>query len=57
MAKEKFINGKRDDAKHDGRASNVRREQQADYELQQALTELAIQEAARQQSQKGQAGK
>lgn len=56
MAKEKFIIGKHDDASHDGKASNVRREQQADYELKQALIELAQQEAARRQQQQKQQG-
>lgn len=33
MAKEKFINGKKDEAHHDGRYSNTKREQEADYHL------------------------
>lgn len=37
MAKEKFIRGKKDDAQHDGRASNVRREQEADFALHDYL--------------------
>ncbi len=33
MAVEKFIRGKHDDARHDGRYSNVRREQEAEFRL------------------------
>lgn len=38
MSKEQFIKGKHDDGKHDGRYSNVKREQEA----KEQLKELAI---------------
>ena len=34
MSKEKYIRGKRDDAHHDGLASNIRREQESLSQLQ-----------------------
>lgn len=41
MAKEKFIRGKKDKAKHDGLYSNKKREQQAEHELKEALQDSA----------------
>lgn len=38
MAKEKYIRGKVDEAHHDGKRSNVIREQAADYHLYAYLT-------------------
>ncbi len=40
MAKEKFIIGKKDAAHHDGRAAEIRRTQQADYELAVGIEEI-----------------
>lgn len=37
MAVEKFITGKHDSGRHDGRYANVKREQAADFELQDFL--------------------
>ncbi len=34
MAREKFIKGKHDDGKHDGRFANTKREQEADAQLE-----------------------
>jgi len=34
MAEEKFIRGKKDDGAHDGRASNIRREEESLYSLE-----------------------
>lgn len=42
MATERFIRGKVDDCNHDGRASNVRREQEADAKLQDYLSEVIM---------------
>jgi len=41
MAEPKNIDGKKDDAKHDGRYSNVKREQEATQHLKEALEDLA----------------
>lgn len=38
MATEKFINGKHDDAHHDGRYSNVKREQAANQHFEDFLS-------------------
>lgn len=40
MAKEKFIHGKVDSAKHDGKASNVRRLQAVEYHQEHWREEL-----------------
>lgn len=47
MAVEKYIHGKRDNAKHVGKRSNELAEQKAEHELQEALREIARQEALR----------
>lgn len=44
MAKEKFIRGKRDDAKHDGLYSNTKRKQQAEHELKDFMQGTAQEE-------------
>jgi hypothetical protein len=40
MAKEKFIKSKVDKGKHDGRYSNVKREQAAQHQLKEVRAEL-----------------
>jgi hypothetical protein len=40
MAEDKTIKSKKDDSNHDGKASNVRREQESTHQLQEASKEL-----------------
>lgn len=40
FADEKDIHGKHDDGKHDGKYANTKREQEADYQLKEALRDL-----------------
>ncbi len=43
---DKFIKGKKDDKKHEGKASEERRKQAADFDLKEAKEEIVYQRPA-----------